>query len=47
MSLYSCFGSSISIYDLLFSDSLSKGDIDKIKKLSVELLRRFDEMMQE
>ena len=30
----------LSIYDLLFSDNLSKADIDKIKKLSVELLKK-------
>ena len=30
----------LSIYDLLFSESLSKGDIAKIKKLSVELLQK-------
>jgi len=30
----------LSIYDLLFSESLSKSDIDKIKKLSTELLRK-------
>lgn len=31
------------IYDQLFSDSLSKSDIDKIKKLSVELLAKIKE----
>ena len=30
----------LSIYDLLFSESLSKSDIAKIKKLSVELLQK-------
>ena len=30
----------LSIYDLLFSESLSKSDITKIKKLSVELLQK-------
>ena len=30
----------LSIYDLLFSDSLSKSDIQKIKQLSVELLKK-------
>lgn len=30
----------LSIYDLLFSESLSKGDIAKIKKLSIELLQK-------
>ncbi len=30
----------LSIYDLLFSDNLSKADIDQIKKLSVELLKK-------
>ena len=30
----------LSIYDLLFSESLSKGDIAKIKKLSVKLLQK-------
>ena len=33
----------LSIYDLLFSDNLSKSDIDKIKKLSVELLQKIKE----
>ncbi len=33
----------LSIYDLLFSDNLSKSDIDKIKKLAVELLRKIKE----
>lgn len=32
-----------SIYDLLFSDSLSKNDIQKIKQLSVELLKKIKE----
>lgn len=30
----------LSIYDLLFSESLSKSDIAKVKKLSVELLQK-------
>ena len=30
----------LSIYDLLFSESLSKNDIAKIKKLSIELLQK-------
>ena len=30
----------LSIYDLLFSDSLTKKDIEKIKALSVELLKK-------
>lgn len=33
----------LSIYDLLFSDSLSKNDIAKIKKLAVELLQKIKE----
>ncbi len=33
----------LSIYDLLFSDNLSKSDIDKIKKLAVELLQKIKE----
>ncbi len=33
----------LSIYDLLFSDNLTKSDIDKIKKLSVELLQKIKE----
>lgn len=33
----------LSIYDLLFSDSLSKSDIQKIKQLSVELLKKIKE----
>ena len=33
----------LSIYDLLFSDSLSKNDIQKIKQLSVELLKKIKE----
>ncbi len=33
----------LSIYDLLFSKDLSKSDIKKIKKLSVELLRKIKE----
>ena len=33
----------LSIYDLLFSDNLSKSDIQKIKKLSVELLKKIKE----
>lgn len=35
----------LSIYDLLFSDNLSKSDIDKIKKMSVELLRKIKEQI--
>ena len=30
----------LSIYDLLFSDNLSKADIDKIKKMSKDLLQK-------
>lgn len=30
----------LSIYDLLFSENLSKSDIDKIKKMSVDLLQK-------
>ena len=33
----------LSIYDLLFSKDLSRSDIEKIKKLSVELLRKIKE----
>jgi len=33
----------LSIYDLLFSENLSKSDIDKIKKLAVELLEKIKE----
>ncbi len=33
----------LSIYDLLFSENLSKSDIDKIKKMSVELLKKIKE----
>ena len=33
----------LSIYDLLFSDNLSKSDIQKIKRLSVELLKKIKE----
>ena len=33
----------LSIYDLLFSDNLTKSDIDKIKKMSVELLKKIKE----
>ncbi len=33
----------LSIYDLLFSENLSKSDIDKIKKMSVDLLKRIKE----
>ena len=33
----------LSIYDLLFSDNLSKNDIDKVKKMSVELLKKIKE----
>ena len=33
----------LSIYDLLFSKNLSKSDIDKIKKMSVELLKKIKE----
>ena len=32
-----------SIYDLLFSDNLSRNDIEKIKKLSVDLLHQIKE----
>lgn len=37
----------LSIYDLLFSDNLSKGDIDKIKKMSIELLERIKSRISE
>lgn len=33
----------LSIYDLLFSDNLSKSDIDKIKKMSKDLLQKVKE----
>ena len=33
----------LSIYDLLFSDNLSKSDIDKIKNMSVNLLNKIKE----
>jgi type I restriction enzyme R subunit len=33
----------LSIYDLLFSDNLSKGDIDRIKKMSRDLLGKIKE----
>ena len=33
----------LSIYDLLFSDNLSKADITKIKKMSVDLLQKIKE----
>lgn len=33
----------LSIYDLLFSENLSKSDIDKIKKMSKELLQKIKE----
>lgn len=33
----------LSIYDLLFSDNLSKADIDKIKKMSKDLLQKIKE----
>lgn len=33
----------LSIYDLLFSENLSKSDIDKIKKMSKDLLQRIKE----
>ena len=33
----------LSIYDLLFSDNLSKSDIDKIKKMSKDLLQKMKE----
>lgn len=33
----------LTIYDLLFSDNLSKSDIQKIKQLSVELLKKIKE----
>ena len=33
----------LSIYDLLFSDNLSKSDIDKIKKMSKDLLQKIKE----
>lgn len=37
----------LSIYDLLFSDDLSKKDIDSIKKMSVDLLRKIKERISE
>ena len=33
----------LSIYDLLFSENLSKADITKIKKMSIDLLRKIKE----
>ena len=33
----------LSIYDLLFSDNLSKADITKIKKMSIDLLQKIKE----
>src|SRR5699024_5167014 len=33
----------LSIYDLLFSENLSKSDIDKIKKMSKDLLQKIKE----
>ena len=33
----------LTIYDLLFSDNLSKSDIEKIKKLAIELLKKIKE----
>ena len=33
----------LSIYDLLFSENLSKSDIEKIKKVSVDLLSKIKE----
>ena len=37
----------LSIYDLLFSENLSKGDIKKIKELSVELLKKIKERISQ
>ena len=37
----------LSIYDLLFSDNLSKNDIEKIKKMAVDLLKRIKERIAE
>jgi type I restriction enzyme R subunit len=37
----------LSIYDLLFSDNLSKSDIDKIKKMSIELLHKIKERISD
>ncbi len=37
----------LSIYDLLFLENLSKNDIDKIKKMSVELLQKIKERISE
>ena len=37
----------LSIYDLLFSENLSKNDIDKIKKMSIELLQKIKERIAE
>ena len=37
----------LSIYDLLFSDNLSKSDIEKIKKMSVDLLQKIKERIAE
>lgn len=37
----------LSIYDLLFSDNLSKGDIEKIKRMSKDLLAKIKERIAE
>jgi type I restriction enzyme R subunit len=37
----------LSIYDLLFSDNLSKNDIAKIKKLATELLKKIKERISQ
>lgn len=37
----------LSIYDLLFSDNLSKNDIEKIKKMSIELLTKIKDRIAE
>ena len=37
----------LSIYDLLFSDNLSGSDIEKIKKMSVDLLKKIKERIAE
>ncbi len=37
----------LSIYDLLFSENLSKSDIDKIKKMSVDLLQKIKERISQ
>lgn len=42
-SLYDVYGYNNAENDLLFSDNLTKSDIDKIKKLSVELLQKIKE----